>query len=71
MRVPERTAAMRLDGSKQGYRPPINMARVARFVVPGLMSRERGARRERVFFGEDDDALYPDLPGVAVFFHLG
>jgi hypothetical protein len=24
------------------------------------MSRERGARRERVFFGEDDDALYRD-----------
>jgi hypothetical protein len=22
------------------------------------MSRERGARRERVFFGEDDDALF-------------
>ena len=26
-----------------------------------LMSRERGARRGRVFFGEDDDALYRDL----------
>jgi len=26
-----------------------------------ITSRERGARRERVFFGEDDDALYRDL----------
>jgi hypothetical protein len=25
-----------------------------------IMSRERGARRERVFFGEDDHALYRD-----------
>ena len=26
-----------------------------------ITSRERGARRERVFIGEDDDALYRDL----------
>jgi hypothetical protein len=26
-----------------------------------IMSRERGARRERLVFGEDDDALYRDL----------
>ena len=39
-----------------------------------IMSRERGARRERVFVGEDDDALYRDLlasqcrkRGAAVF----
>jgi hypothetical protein len=37
------------------------MARIARFVVPGLPPAFRGARRERVFFGEDDDALYRDL----------
>jgi hypothetical protein len=38
------------------------MARIARLVVPGfpIMSRERGARRERVFFGEDDHALCRD-----------
>ena len=52
------------------------MARIARFFVPGLPHHvsQRGARRERVFFGEDDDALYRDLlasqcrkHGVAVF----
>ena len=39
-----------------------------------ITSRERGTRRERVFFGEDDDALDRDLlasqcrkHGVAVF----
>ena len=39
------------------------MARIARFVVPGLSHHvtEWGARRERVFFGEDDYALYRDL----------
>jgi hypothetical protein len=46
------------------YRPRINTARIAQFVVPGLpmMSRERGDWRERVFFGEDDYALDRDLP---------
>ncbi|HKN28451.1 MAG TPA: hypothetical protein VJY34_11430 [Roseiarcus sp.] len=39
------------------------MARIAGFIVPGLSHHvtQRGARRERVFFGEDDDALYRDL----------
>ncbi len=39
------------------------MARIARFVVPGLPHHvtQRGNRRERVFFGEDDYALYRDL----------
>ena len=37
------------------------MARIAR-LVPGLPHHvtERGARRERVFFGEDDHAHYRD-----------
>jgi putative transposase len=32
------------------------MARIARFVVPGLPHHvtQRGNRRERVFFGDDD-----------------
>ena len=39
------------------------MARIARFVVPGLPHHvtQRGKRRERAFFGEDDYALYRDL----------
>jgi putative transposase len=39
------------------------MARIARFVVPGLPHHvtQRGNRRERVFFGDDDYALYRDL----------
>ena len=52
------------------------MARIARFVVPGLPHHvtQRGNRRERVFFGDDDYALYRDLlatqcrkQGVAVW----
>ena len=36
------------------------MARIARFVVPGLPHHvtQRGNRRERVFFGDDDYRLY-------------
>ena len=39
------------------------MARIARFVVPGLPHHvtQRGNRRERVFFSDDDYALYRDL----------
>ena len=39
------------------------MARIARFVVPGLPHHvtQRGNRRERVFFGDDDYELYRDL----------
>ena len=42
------------------------MARIARFVVPGAPHHvtQRGNRRERVFFGEDDYALYRDLLAV-------
>ena len=52
------------------------MARIARFVVPGLPHHvtQRGNRRERVFFGDDDYRLYQDLlreacdkAGVSVF----
>ncbi len=52
------------------------MARIGRFVVPGLPHHvtQRGNRRERVFFGDDDYALYRDLlaeacarEGVAVW----
>ncbi len=43
------------------------MARIGRFVVPGLPHHvtQRGNRRERVFFGDDDYALYRDLLGEA------
>jgi REP-associated tyrosine transposase len=39
------------------------MARIARFVVPGLPHHltQRGNRREAVFFGDDDYELYRDL----------
>jgi putative transposase len=39
------------------------MARIGRFVVPDLPHHvtQRGNRREAVFFGEDDYALYRDL----------
>jgi putative transposase len=39
------------------------MARIARFVVPGVPHHvtQRGNRRERVFFGDDDFGLYKDL----------
>ena len=39
------------------------MARLARIVVPGLPHHvtQRGNGRARVFFGEDDYALYRDL----------
>jgi putative transposase len=39
------------------------MARMARFVVPGLPHHvtQRGNRREPVFFGDDDYELYRDL----------
>ncbi|MGP0058608.1 MAG: transposase [Beijerinckiaceae bacterium] len=39
------------------------MTRIGRFVVPGLPHHvtQRGNRRERVFFGDDDYALYRDL----------
>ncbi|HKN27786.1 MAG TPA: hypothetical protein VJY34_07830 [Roseiarcus sp.] len=39
------------------------MARPARFVVPDLPHHvtQRGNRREKVFFGDDDYALYHDL----------
>ena len=39
------------------------MARIARFVVPDLPHHvtQRGNRRERVFFGDEDYALYRDL----------
>ena len=39
------------------------MARIARFVVPGLPHHvtQRGNRRERVFFSDDDYALYREL----------
>ena len=39
------------------------MARIARFVVPDLPHHitQRGNRRERVFFSDDDYALYRDL----------
>jgi putative transposase len=52
------------------------MARIGRFVVPGLPHHitQRGNRRERVFFSDDDCALYRDLlaeacekSGVAVW----
>jgi putative transposase len=41
------------------------MARIPRFVVPGLPHHvtQRGNRRERVFFSDDDYALYRDLLG--------
>ena len=39
------------------------MARIARYVVPDLPHHvtQRGNRRERVFFGDDDYRLYRDL----------
>lgn len=39
------------------------MARISRFVVPGLPHHvtQRGNRRERVFFTDDDYALYHGL----------
>ncbi|MGA8712117.1 MAG: hypothetical protein WB647_03740 [Roseiarcus sp.] len=39
------------------------MARIARFVVPGMPHHvtQRGNRRERVFFGDDDYEFYRDL----------
>ena len=39
------------------------MARIARFVAPGLPHHvtQRGNRRERVFFGDEDFSLYLDL----------
>src|SRR5271156_5690119 len=39
------------------------MSRIARFVVPDLPHHvtQRGNRRERVFFGDDDYRLYRDL----------
>ena len=39
------------------------MARIGRFVVPDLPHHvtQRGNRRERVFFSDDDYALYRDL----------
>ena len=39
------------------------MARIGRFVVPGLPHHvtQRGNRRERVFFGDEDYELYRDL----------
>jgi putative transposase len=39
------------------------MARIARFVAPGLPHHvtQRGNRRERIFFSDDDYALYRDL----------
>ena len=39
------------------------MARIARFVVPGLPHHvtQRGNRRERIFFCDDDYTLYRDL----------
>ena len=40
------------------------MSRIGRFLsfpICRIMGRERGNRRERVFFGEDDYALYRDL----------
>ena len=52
------------------------MARIGRFVVPDLPHHvtQRGNRREKVFFGDDDYALYRDLlqeacrrEGVAVW----
>ena len=52
------------------------MARIARFVVPDLPHHvtQRGNRRERVFFSDDDCRLYRDLlseacarPGVGVW----
>lgn len=52
------------------------MARIGRFVIPDLPHHvtQRGNRHERVFFGDDDDALYRDLlaeacqrEGVAVW----
>jgi putative transposase len=41
------------------------MARIARFVVPGLPHHvtQRGNRRENVFFGDEDYELYRDLLG--------
>ena len=43
--------------------PSAPLARIARFVVPGLPHHvtQRGNRRERVFFGDDDYELYRDL----------
>jgi REP-associated tyrosine transposase len=39
------------------------MARIARFIVPGLPHHvtQRGNRRERIFFSDDDYALYRSL----------
>ena len=39
------------------------LARIARFVAPGLPHHvtQRGNRRERIFFADDDYALYLDL----------
>ena len=40
----------------------IDTARIGQLVLGfSTTSRERAAQRERVFFGEDDDALYRDL----------
>jgi hypothetical protein len=56
--------------------PERPMARIARFVVPGLPHHvtQRGNRRERVFFADEDYELYRDLlsgqcrkQGVAVW----
>jgi putative transposase len=39
------------------------MARIARLIVPGLPHHvtQRGNRRERIFFSDDDYALYRGL----------
>ena len=43
------------------------MARLARLVVPGLPHNvtQRGNRRERVFFEDDDDRAYLALTAAA------
>ena len=48
---------------RQTQRGEHAMARIARFVVPGAAHHvtQRGNRRERVFFGDDDYELYKHL----------
>jgi putative transposase len=43
------------------------MSRIARVVVPGVAHHvtQRGNRRERVFFGDEDYALYLGLIAAA------
>ena len=49
------------------------MSRLARMVLPGIPHHvmQCGNRRERTFFKDGDNTLYPDLPTYAALRHAG